>query len=143
MSFFIIWLFYFLETKPNSDIAKICINFEKCDSILVISTWKSRFDYFVLSGFEIPNFGNSTEENNKIYFRSITDLLFVIVGISTNYKCLGVDLNGAMTRSPLFQVRKLRPFISIEFRHDFSCISTTNKNNRIRKINRWITVNST
>ena len=74
---------------------------------------------------------------------TLNHLLLSIVCKSTNYKSLAFNLNWTMPRSPLLQVRKPRPFIAIEFRHDLFGRVTTNENNIIRQINCWIKTNST
>ena len=75
-------------------------------------------------------------------FWTIFHLLFSTAIIPTNYKCLAFNLNWTMTWSFLFQVRKPRPSILIEFRHFFLCKTTTNENNRIRQINCWISIHA-
>ena len=127
--FFIIWLFYLLKTKLNSNITKVWIDSENCHSIRIIFIWKSRFDYFAFSRFEIPNFCNGAKENNNKSFWTITHLRSTIVSPSTNNECLAIDLNWTMNISPLVQARKPRPIISIKFRHTRASFShvTTNE----------------
>ena len=83
-----------------------------------------QYDPLVSKLFLFPNLVSKV---TKKLFSTITHLLLWIVGISTNYKCPGVNLKWTMKISSLFQVRKSRPSISIEFRQDPFCIRTTNE----------------